>query len=118
MGKHPRIKLKKRLHKYGVSSKEDRQADGFTFDSKKERDRYRTLKLLQKHGQVLYFLMQVPLVLPGPVRYRVDFLVFWADGHVTYEDVKGMRTKSYEIKKKGIEDPSWIYGGWIEITEK
>ena len=113
-----RHKLSRRPHKYGVSSRAARQADGFTFDSKKERDRYLELKLLREKGEVLFFLLQVPLLLPGPVRYRVDFLVFWANGDVVFEDVKGMRTELYEAKKKGIEDPSWIYGGYVTITER
>ena len=113
-----KVPLRRRKHKYGVASKADRQCDGFTFDSRRERDRYVELKLLRAKGEVAFFLQQGPLMLPGNVRYRVDFVVFWESGHVSFEDVKGVRTKEYLIKKKGIEDPSWIYGGYITIDEK
>ena len=35
--------------------------------------------------------------------YRCDFAVFWADGRVTFEDVKGMRTPQYIANKKMVE---------------
>lgn len=48
--------------------------------------------------------MQVPFKLPGGVRYVVDFVIFWADGQVTFEDIKGVRTESYKAKKRMVED--------------
>lgn len=78
-------------------------ADGIRFDSKKEAMRYGVLKLLEKQGEVVFFLRQVPFDLPGNTRYRVDFQIFWADGRITFEDVKGMRTPTYIAKKKQVE---------------
>ena len=78
-------------------------ADGIRFDSKKEAARYATLKLLREAGGVVFFLRQVPLHLPGGVKYVCDFVVFWSDGSVTFEDVKGMRTPQYVMKKKMVE---------------
>ena len=63
--------------------------DGIKFSSKKEANRYNILKLLQKSGDILFFLRQVPFHLPGGVKYVCDFLIFWANGDVTIEDVKG-----------------------------
>ncbi len=77
--------------------------DGIIFSSKKEAKRYEELKLLQSAGEVLFFLDQVPFRLPGGVKYRCDFLVFWADGTCTIEDVKGMKTDMYNTKKKILE---------------
>lgn len=77
--------------------------DGLKFGSKKESLRYQGLKLLKKTGDVLFFLRQVPFDLPGGIKYRADFLVFWADGNVTVEDVKGMRLPAYIAKKKQVE---------------
>ena len=84
--------------------------DGITFDSKKEAARYVELKRLQEAGDVLWFHMQVPMILWGtdkgdgkPERYRVDFQVFWSDGRVSYEDVKGMQTRQFKRKKKIVE---------------
>jgi hypothetical protein len=41
--------------------------------------------------------------LTGGVKYVCDFLIFWADDTVTFEDVKGMRTPMYKLKKKQVE---------------
>ena len=74
--------------------------DGIHFDSKKEAARYLELKLLQKAGDVLFFVGQIPFDLPGGVRLRLDFAVFWKDGHVSFEDPKGVRTQTYLAKKR------------------
>jgi hypothetical protein len=86
--------------------------DGINFDSKKEAKRYMDLKSLRESGEVAWFLMQVPFRLPGNTTYRADFLVFWKDGRVTVEDVKGFRTEVYKLKKRQVED---LYP--ITITE-
>ncbi len=57
----------------------------------------------QQQDKVIFFLFQVPLRLPSNVRYICDFVVFWADGSVTFEDVKGYRTDVYKAKKKIVE---------------
>jgi hypothetical protein len=92
-------------HKYRVAPAEQREADGIRFDSKKERARYIELKRLRDETkEVVFFLRQVPFDLPGNTKYRVDFVVWWADGGTTFEDVKGMRTAMYKMKKKQVED--------------
>ena len=52
--------------------------DGIRFDSRKEARYYEQLKIRKQLGEVAYFLMQVPLRLPGGSKYVVDFLVFFA----------------------------------------
>lgn len=79
------------------------EADGIKFPSKKERKRYFDLKLLEKAGEVLFFLRQTPFHLTGGVKYVCDFQVFWKNGEVSFEDVKGMRTDMYKLKKKQVE---------------
>ena len=86
--------------------------DDIKFSSKKEANRYNTLKLLRKSGEILFFLRQVPFHLPGGVKYVCDFLIFWVNGEVTIEDVKGFKTESYKAKKKMVEA---LYP--IEISE-
>ncbi len=86
--------------------------DDIKFSSKKEANRYNTLKLLRKSGEILFFLRQVPFHLPGGVKYICDFLIFWVNGEVTIEDVKGFKTESYKAKKKMVEA---LYP--IEISE-
>lgn len=77
--------------------------DGIRFDSKKEARFYDELKFAQRSGLVLFFLRQVPFDLPGNVKYRCDFQVFYKDGSVSFIDVKGHRTKEYIARKKMVE---------------
>ena len=77
--------------------------DNIKFPSKKECLRYKQLKELQKSKEVAFFLRQVPFHLEGGVKYISDFVVFWSDGNVTIEDVKGMKTPIYIMKKKLVE---------------
>ena len=86
--------------------------DDIRFASKKEHKRYNELKLLQKLGKVLFFLRQVPIHLPSGTKYVCDYQVFWADETVTFEDVKGIKTSMYILKKKQVES---IYP--LTITE-
>lgn len=96
-----------KLHKFGAKPT---WVDGIWFPSKKEAARYSDLKLLWMSGAVLYFDCQVAFELnevnvdgDKPVIYYLDFLVTWDDGSITFEDVKGMRTKEYKIKKRLFE---------------
>lgn len=82
--------------------------DNITFDSKKEGERYRQLKMLERAGKVSNLVLQpsfelVPAVtLDGKVKralvYVADFAYMEADDHIV-EDVKGMKTDVYIIKK-------------------
>lgn len=86
--------------------------DGIKFPSKKEAAYYAQLKLRQQAGDILFFLRQVPLHLPGGTKYVVDFVTFNTDETVHFIDVKGFRTPQYKTKKKQVEA---IYP--IEIEE-
>jgi hypothetical protein len=79
--------------------------DGIRFDSKKEARYYEQLKIRQQLGEVDYFLMQVPLRLPGGSKYVVDFQVFFADPSIPpeYVDVKGRETPVFRLKKREVE---------------
>ncbi|MEK5469322.1 DUF1064 domain-containing protein [Paenibacillus sp. FSL R7-0210] len=95
--------------KYGAKKT---QVDGIRFDSKAEAQRYRELMLLKHAGEVTDIVLQPSYVLmPGfkheatgervqAIRYKADFLVTYADGHQEIEDVKGVKTEVYRIKKK------------------
>ena len=82
-----------------------RTCDGIRFDSIAEMNRYQELKMLQDAGQITVFLTQNPVFrFPGGGRYTADFLIFWADGRVTVEDVKGrFRTERYRSAKRQVE---------------
>lgn len=77
--------------------------DGIRYDSKKEARYAQELGLRIKAGEVIFYLRQVPIDLQGGVKYRVDFVEFWADGTVHFVDCKGMKTKEYIMKKKMVE---------------
>lgn len=77
--------------------------DGLKFPSKKEGQRYQELKLMRDIGTVVMFLRQPSFDIPGGVKYSADFLVFWADGNVSVEDVKGVQTKEFIRNKKIVE---------------
>lgn len=64
---------------------------------------YQDLCTRRAAGEIVFFLRQVPLHLPGGVKYVVDFLTFGSDGLVRFVDAKGMRTALYIAKKKIVE---------------
>lgn len=80
--------------------------DGMPFDSKREAARWRELRLLERAGEISDLRRQVryELVpkLPGerPVDYIADFVYRDKDGNDVVEDVKGVRTPVYVIKRK------------------
>ncbi len=78
------------------------EMDGIGFASKAEMAYYGMLKL-RLCGDVAYFLRQVPIHLPGNVRYVVDFVEFWKDGSVHYVDVKGVETAMFKLKRRQVE---------------
>lgn len=77
--------------------------DGIRFDSKKEARYYEQLKLRVQAGEVLFFLRQVPIYLPGGTRLVIDFLEFHASGEFRFVDVKGRETEAFKIKRREVE---------------
>ena len=87
-------------HKYNATAT---VVDGIRFDSKKEARYYGDLKLRQRAGEVLTFLRQVPIHLPGGTKLIVDFLEFHTDGTVHFVDTKGVLTSEFKIKRREVE---------------
>lgn len=98
-------------HKFHAISCE---RDGKKFPSKAERAHYDKLRLLQKAGQVLFFLRQVPFDLPGDNKYVADFMVFYPDGSASVQDVKGVETEGFKIKRKLLEE---VYPFKLEVIK-
>jgi hypothetical protein len=88
-------------HKYKAKPT---KVDGIRFDSSKEARFFSTLKLLKRSGEVLFFLRQVPIHLPGKTKLVIDFVVFYADGTVEFIDVKGFETEVFKLKKRQVEE--------------
>ena len=114
--------------------------DGITFDSRKEANRYRELKLLEKAGKISHLRRQVKFILI-PAQYEqskekyqrgakkgqykrgkllerecayiADFEYHdFLTNEIVVEDTKGMRTKEYIIKRKLM-----LYNYGIKIKE-
>lgn len=80
--------------------------DGITFDSQAEATRYGVLKVIQAAGLITGLRLQVPyqITVNGKkvCRYVADF-VYIENGKEVVEDVKGMKTPVYNLKKKLME---------------
>ena len=97
--------------------------DGITFDSAKEANRYAELRLLQRAGEIFDLQRQVPFVLipkqerngkvvERAVVYKADFVYKDMNGEEIVEDVKGLLTKEYILKRKLL---LWQFG--IQIKQ-
>jgi len=89
--------------------------DGITFASKKEAKRYQELRLLERAKEITDLILQprFPLQIHGKSlgSYVGDFQ-YTVDGvREVVEDVKGVRTPVYRLKKKIVEA---IYGITIQ----
>ena len=83
--------------------------DGITFTSKAEAARYRVLALRQERGEISDLTLQPEFILqPGftlhgkkwrEIAYVADFRYVEGIAEVV-EDVKGMKTETYNMKKK------------------
>ena len=86
-------------------------ADGISFDSKKEARRWGELKFLERAGEIIELRRQVVVPLEGrdgpllarkgrQMRLTVDFgYVEVATGLTVYEDSKGAITRDYEVRR-------------------
>lgn len=90
--------------------------DGITFDSKAEARRYETLRAWVRWKLIVDLELQpvYPIIVAGIVvgKYIADFRYYCVNGELIVEDVKGMKTPVYRLKKKLVEA---IHG--IVITE-
>ena len=108
-------------------------SDGIVHDSRKEANRWLELKLLEKAGKITELKRQMEFLLIPPqyenlpqgrhkkpkrklveraVVYRADFVYYNELGELIVEDVKGLRTRDYIIKRKLMR---YVYG--INIKE-
>lgn len=80
--------------------------NGITYDSKKEYDRHRILKVMEKSGSISDLKFHDPstniILQENPkIKYEPDFCYF-ENGVYIIEDVKGYQTKEFKLKKKMI----------------
>jgi len=130
MAQYYKGKTRKPSSKYHATKA---KTDGIVFDSKREAERYKELRILEKAGKISDLKRQVKYILipaqrepdivgpkggvkPGRLlehewSYYADF-VYNVDGYTVVEDVKGMRTPEYISKRKAM---LWFHG--IRIKE-
>lgn len=83
------------------------EVDGIKFDSKKEANRYKELKIFERAGKIKDLKLQVPYTLipkseyGREIKYYADFVYFDLDeNEEIVEDTKGFKTDIYKIKKR------------------
>lgn len=95
------------IHKY--HNKPVVTPEGERFDSKKEYRRWKELQLLERAGEISSLMRQVafelvpasPPQFKRPVKYIADFTyIDEKENHLVVEDVKGVRTPLYNLKKR------------------
>ena len=82
------------------------EVDGIVFDSKREAARYMELVLMERMGEISHLELQpkYDCIVNGRkiCTYKADFRYFDKESSVV-EDVKGMKTAVYRLKKKLVE---------------
>ena len=82
------------------------EVDGIMFDSKREAARYMELRLLERAGEIKNLELQPAFEcrIDGKkiCTYKADFRYFTAKRSIV-EDVKGVKTPVYRLKKKLVE---------------
>lgn len=98
--------------RYRVADRAQRTAYGITFDSKAEAERYLTLKMMERAGDIRNierqpsFTLQEAFTHPSgekvrEIVYRADFEYFCNETQRRIvEDVKGHKTDIYRLKRK------------------
>jgi hypothetical protein len=95
------------------------EAEGIRFGSKKEAAQFRELQARQHAGEIKFFLLQVPFLLPGVAdngkrtRHYLDFMAIRTDGQIEYIEVKGRDLAMGKLKRRQVEE---IYGIKIQVV--
>ena len=80
------------------------ETDGIRFASKREAERWATLRLKERLGEIRHLARQIryPLVVAGqPIAvYVADFVYELPDGRQVVEDAKGFRLREYVLKRR------------------
>ncbi len=99
------------MRRYSKYNAKKKVVDGHTFDSKREAERYCELKLFVRAGEIRNLVLQPRFLLQDKfvdkqgnkhrkIEYVADFLYIDKQGRNVVEDVKGVLTDVYKIKKK------------------
>lgn len=109
---HLQEQAKAKLNQYEKKSKYNAvktEVDGIKFDSAKESKRYANLKLLERAGVIENlklqprFLLQEGFTYNGHKERKIEYVAdfqYERNGQTIVEDVKGMKTEVYKLKRK------------------
>ena len=90
--------MAKRYNKYGAHKT---TIDGHTFDSAREAERYCELKVMAKAGVIKHLeFFECKGKKYRPIIYKADFAYTDEHGEYVVEDVKGMETDVFKLKRK------------------
>lgn len=100
-----------KMRNYSKYNAKKTNVDGIKFDSKREADRYCELKLLEKSNEIRNLELQPRFLLQDKfkdkqgnthrkIEYVADFMYVDKENNKIVEDVKGVLTDVYKIKKK------------------
>jgi spore coat protein CotH len=95
------------MSKYGNKTIE---FEGIRFDSLAEFGRYQNLRTMENNGDISNLVVHPRFILQEPfthnhvreraIAYEADFSYYEKDGKKVIEDVKGFKTREYQIKRK------------------
>ena len=99
---------RRKANKYGAQKTTVR---GRTFDSRREAEVYLELLAQKQAGEIVRIGFQPSYTLLAgfkdntgkkqkPITYTADFFVTFADGHSEVIEVKGVKTRDYQLRKK------------------
>lgn len=99
------------MRRYSKYNAKKKVVDGHTFDSKREAERYCELKLFVRAGEIRNLELQPRFLLQDKfvdkqgnkhrkIEYVADFMYVDKSGKTVVEDVKGVLTDVYKLKKK------------------
>ena len=99
------------MRRYSKYNAKKKVVDGHTFDSKREAERYCELKLFVRAGEIRDLELQPRFLLQDKfkdktgtthrkIEYVADFMYVDKDDKTVVEDVKGVLTDVYKLKKK------------------
>ncbi len=99
------------MRRYSKYNAKKTVVDGIEFDSLREADRYCELKLLEKANEIRNLELQPRFLLQDKfkdkmgtthrkIEYVADFMYVDKDDKKIVEDVKGVMTDVYKLKKK------------------
>lgn len=99
------------MRRYSKYNAKKIKIDGHTFDSKREAQRYCELKLFLRAGEIKNLVLQPRFLLQDEffdkneikhrkIEYVADFFYIDKDDKKIVEDVKGVLTDVYKLKKK------------------